>query len=301
VRFRLFIWKTFIIITVDAIFVYLCQQESWISDVQIAAELDSSMPVTRKLLVELGDVVESDGDGNWRVVKTATTEVEIVTQSSNELTISEEKELLTLERRVERGFYMAGKALLEIRNKRLYREQYKTFSDYCQARFSFSYRNANYLIVAVEVMDNLLTNVSSKMGSNASQKNLIQLLPTSTRQTLPLSKLPAEQQLPAWQKAVSVAPNGKPSGKLVSQVVKEIQNQEKEKEKMDDFLTGKRQAKTSSNNRREGLNYKPGNNGCEWFVKVEQSTYKQLKDYQEQNGLPTLNSAISSLLSLINH
>jgi hypothetical protein len=37
--------------TVDAIFVYLCQQQSWISDVEIAAELDSSLPITRKMII----------------------------------------------------------------------------------------------------------------------------------------------------------------------------------------------------------------------------------------------------------
>jgi hypothetical protein len=71
---------------------------------------------------------------------------------------------------------------------------------------------------------------------------------------------------------------------------------------MDDLLTDSQesiQAKTSSNNRKEGLNYKPGNNGCEWFVKVEQSTYEQLKFYQEQNSLPTLNGVITNLLQLV--
>jgi hypothetical protein len=51
-------------LTVDSIFVYLCQQESWVSDIQIAAAHSTSMPVTRKLLAELGDEVEHDGDGN---------------------------------------------------------------------------------------------------------------------------------------------------------------------------------------------------------------------------------------------
>ncbi|GAB4241201.1 MAG: hypothetical protein Kow0049_29650 [Stanieria sp.] len=60
---------------------------------------------------------------------------------------------------------------------------------------------------------------------------------------------------------------------------------------MDDFLIDNQeriQAKTPLNNRQEGLNYQPGNNGCEWYIKVEQSTYEQLKDYQQLNGLPTL-------------
>ncbi|MGL6344550.1 MAG: hypothetical protein ACRC80_36050, partial [Waterburya sp.] len=84
-----------------------------------------------------------------------------------------------------------------------------------------------------------------------------------------------------------------------SQVVKKIQSLEK----MNDLPSDNQEhptTKTSSNNRKEGLNYKPGNNGCEWYVKVEQSTYEQLKSYQELNGLLTLNSAISSLLSQLN-
>jgi hypothetical protein len=276
-------------ITVDTVFVYLCQQQSWISDVQIAAELDSSIPITRKLLVELGDAIENDGDGNWRVVKA--TEVEIVPEDNSQLAISEEKELLRLERRVERGFYMAGVALKQIRDCRLYRQQYKTFEEYCRDRFDFSRVNAFYLIKSVEVVNNLTSNLLT---------NGYQNLPSSVRQIRPLTKLAPKQQLSAWQKAVSVAPNGKPSGKLVSQVVKEIQKLEK----MDDFLIDNQehiQSKTSYSQKQEGLNYKPGNNGCEWYVKVEQSTYEHLKDYQQLNGLPTLNSAISSLLSLVNH
>jgi hypothetical protein len=283
-------------ITVDSIFVYLCQQQSWTSDIQIAAELDASIPITRKLLTELGDVVENDDDGNWRIAKTST--VEIVSESDSELTFEEEKELLRLERRVERGFYMSGKALQEIRNKKLYRQQYKTFSDYCRERFSFSYRNANYLIVAVEVMDNLLTIVSLKNGKHASQKNLIQFLPTSTRQTLPLSKLPPDQQLPAWQKSISLASNGKPTGKLVSMVVDEFKSQENMSNISQDESVNCQRSSVESSQLREGLNYKPGN-GCEWNVKVERSTYEQLKDYQIRMGLPTLNSAIANLLEKI--
>lgn len=37
-----------------------------------------------------------------------------------------------LERKVERAFYEAGKALMEIRDRRLYRSTYKTFEEYCR-------------------------------------------------------------------------------------------------------------------------------------------------------------------------
>jgi hypothetical protein len=131
------------------------------------------------------------------------------------------------------------------------------------------------------------------MRNNVSQKYL--LLPNSLRQTIPLSKLTPSQQCQAWEKAISKANHGKPSSKLVSQVVKEIQAQEK----MDNFLIDnqeQRQLNKLSSQKQEGLNYKPGNLGCEWYVKVEQSTYEQLKDYQELNGLSSLNNAIVSLL-----
>jgi hypothetical protein len=88
-------------------------------------------------------------------------------------------------------------------------------------RFDFSRRNADYLIISVEVIDNLLTSASEKMRSIASQK--YQFLPTSTKQALPLSKLPASKQGLAWSKALEKSNCGKPSGKLVSEVVKEIQ------------------------------------------------------------------------------
>jgi hypothetical protein len=285
-------------LTVDTVFVYLCQQESWISDVQIAMELETSIPIARKLLEELGDVVENDGDVNWRIIKT--TEVEVVSERSDKLTIKEEKELLRLEKRVQRGFYIAGKALQSIRNQKLYRQEYKTFSDYCRERFNFSHRNGNYLIAAVEVMDNLLTLVNSKNGKYISQKNLIQFLPTSMTQALPLSKLPPQQQLSAWQKAISLAMDGKPTAKLVSMAVDEIKNQEK----MDNISISPSEKENNPQNfslggskLKEGLNYKPGY-GCEWNVKVEQSIYEQLMEYRELNGFPTLNSAISNLLTL---
>jgi hypothetical protein len=88
------------IITADEIFVYLSQQESWASEMLIALELGTSIPVVQNLLTQLGDVVESDRSGRWRIVKTVTTE--IVSEETSELTLQEQKDLLQLETRVER-------------------------------------------------------------------------------------------------------------------------------------------------------------------------------------------------------
>jgi hypothetical protein len=47
---------------------------------------------------------------------------------------------------------------------------------------------------------------------------------------------------------------------------------------------------------REGINYKPGNSGCEHYVKVEQSTWESLKQYQEEVGTVTVDAAIARML-----
>ncbi|MBG1264170.1 hypothetical protein F8S20_36450, partial [Nostoc sp. BAE] len=44
-----------------------------------------------------------------------------------ELTEEEQRDRLHLERRVERAFFEAGKALTELRDRRLYRSTHKTF------------------------------------------------------------------------------------------------------------------------------------------------------------------------------
>ena len=45
----------------------------------------------------------------------------------------------------------------------------------------------------------------------------------------------------------------------------------------------------------EGVNYQPGL-GCEYYVRVQQSTWERLKEYQERIGIATLDGAILRLL-----
>ncbi|MEL4898348.1 ASCH domain-containing protein, partial [Crocosphaera sp. Alani8] len=73
-----------------------------------------------------------------------------------ELTNDEQQERLRLERKVERAFYEAGKALQELRKKRLYRSTHATFEEYCLERFGFKRRHPYRLIDAAKVVDNLL-------------------------------------------------------------------------------------------------------------------------------------------------
>jgi hypothetical protein len=156
-----------------------------------------------------------------------TVSVEVV--EFEELTLEEQHLRLQLERKVERSFYECGKALMELRNKRLYRSTHKTFEQYCQSRFSFTRRNVNYLIAGSEVVDNLLA------GTNDSQIQIeddlgticSQILPTNECQVRPLTKLEPDQQREVWQQAVKKAGNKVPSGRIVKDVVQRIMERTK--------------------------------------------------------------------------
>ena len=53
----------------------------------------------------------------------------------DDLTPEEERDRLILERQVERAFYQAGKALKELRDRRLYRSTHNTFPEYHSPTF----------------------------------------------------------------------------------------------------------------------------------------------------------------------
>lgn len=62
--------------------------------------------------------------------------------------------LAEAEEKIERGlatFDEVGKALFEIRDGRLYREEYETFEDYCLGRWHFTSRRARQLMEAADI------------------------------------------------------------------------------------------------------------------------------------------------------
>ncbi|MGK7879634.1 MAG: hypothetical protein AB4060_05985 [Crocosphaera sp.] len=179
--------------------------------------------------------------------------------NTDELTDEEERDRLHLERKVERAFYEAGKALYELRKRRLYRSSHKTFEAYCQERFGFGRHAANRLIAGASVVENLVTigyqNQSEEMVTNNNRTqseemvtigyqnqndethkvtngtqndsdqmvtNGHQILPTSERQVRPLTKLEPDQQREAWAKAVEQAGGKVPSGRIVKSIVDKI-------------------------------------------------------------------------------
>ncbi|WP_414569428.1 hypothetical protein [Nostoc sp. CCY 9925] len=154
-----------------------------------------------------------------------------------ELTEQEQSDRLHLERKVERAFFEAGKALAELRDRRLYRSTHRTFEEYCKDRFSYTYRHVNYLIAGSVIVDNIKMGTNSsqneqvdEMGTNSSQNEQVeemgtissQILPTSEVQVRPLAKLEPQQQHQAWQRAVKQAGGKVPSGRIVKDIVQTI-------------------------------------------------------------------------------
>jgi hypothetical protein len=164
----------------------------------------------------------------------ASATIEVAAVEVPELTEEEQRDRLRLERKVEHAFYEAGKALMELRDRRLYRSTHKTFEEYCRDRFGFTRMAAALKIASVKVMDNLSTNglqneVSTSDGLQAAKMstNGLQILPTNERQVRPMTNLEPEQQRKAWQQAVKEAGNKIPSGRIVQDVVDRIRERTK--------------------------------------------------------------------------
>ena len=128
-----------------------------------------------------------------------------------ELTSKEQKTLENLEAVIEKGlpaFIQVGRALQRIRGEKLYRADYMTFQDYCDQRWGMTIRHAERLMIASKIVDEMRP---------------IGRVPTSESQFRPLTGLkhPKERK-EAWEKAIKMAPGGRPTAKHVEEAVKEV-------------------------------------------------------------------------------
>lgn len=125
------------------------------------------------------------------------------------LTKYERQDLAECEAVIERAlqaFDEFGKALRDIRDRRLYREKYGTFEEYCQARWNVKSSRARQLIAAATVAEEVAT--------------VAALPPSNEAQTRPLAGLATEERQDAWSYAV--ATNGQPTGDQVKTAVGEL-------------------------------------------------------------------------------
>lgn len=140
------------------------------------------------------------------------------------LNAAELAELAACETVIDHGlkiFHAVGMALITIREKRLYRGEFKTFEAYCEARWSFSDNYALRLMRGAEVVNNLTESLPMGRELTAESLPIGNVLPTSERQVRPLIALAPEQQRAAWQQAVETAPSGKVTGAHVEQVAQQ--------------------------------------------------------------------------------
>ncbi|MBG1264609.1 hypothetical protein [Nostoc commune] len=150
-------------------------------------------------------------------VDPATATITVAAVEVPELTEQEISDRLHLERCVERAVFEAGKALMELRDRRLYRSTHNTFEEYCKERFGYSRRQPYLLMDAAVVFDNLLEKCDP----------LDQVLPTNERQVRPMTKLEPYQQQEVWQTAVELAGGKVPTGRIVKDVVQRIMERTK--------------------------------------------------------------------------
>jgi hypothetical protein len=143
------------------------------------------------------------------------------TSQMENLTAEECKKLEGLEtiiRNGQKAFVEAGKALEEIRDKRLYRMKHKTFEGYCQDQWDFRKSHANRLILAAEAYCELHQhNPQFDLTPNGAIN-----ITESLMRPLTLLKTPEERQR-AWNRAVKEVSNPKDvTAKVVKKAIGKV-------------------------------------------------------------------------------
>jgi hypothetical protein len=123
------------------------------------------------------------------------------------------KQLESVIEAVERSWEPLARALVEIRDSKLYRDFYDSFEKYVEQRWELSRARAYQLMEAVKVKDFLSTT-----GRH---------LPTSERQARALMGLEPDLQLKVWLEAIKDDPN--PSGQKVADARRTLINAESKK------------------------------------------------------------------------
>ena len=122
----------------------------------------------------------------------------------NPLTTQEKQQLARLEKVIDdklEDFFEVGSAIMEIKDKELYRETHKNFNTYCHERWGFGRSYANKLIGSAERIKLLPENVAK---------------PANEFQVRPFLKLEPEEFRDKWPEIVKTAGEGKVTSKIVA-------------------------------------------------------------------------------------
>lgn len=113
-----------------------------------------------------------------------------------EMTVSEQSRLDELELAIDGGlqsFMEVGAALAEIREKRLYRSQHRSFEQYCQDRWDFTASRGRQLMAAVQAIASLPEGAPK---------------PANAAQATALADVDPEQRAEVWERATREADDG---------------------------------------------------------------------------------------------
>lgn len=138
------------------------------------------------------------------------------------LSESERKELETCEKQIgclREAAFLTGSSLKTIQEKRLYREEFRTFERYCEAKWKMSVQNAYRCIKAADIIG--LLRKSHQVGDED--------LPTCESHVRPLADgLEEDQWLSAWQQVIEKAEGKAVTAPLVKRVVNNINGKQEE-------------------------------------------------------------------------
>jgi hypothetical protein len=149
------------------------------------------------------------------LVKASSNQTVATVVNDGSLTKNQKKRYVKLEKVIYKGkktFMEVAGALVEIRDERLYRLEYKTFEEYCAKKWDIQPRHAYRLIDASEVVNNLK---SVQLDTNE-----VLAIPDSESTARPYTKLPPEKQVEASKLAAKKSP--KPTAKQVAEAVDEV-------------------------------------------------------------------------------
>lgn len=125
------------------------------------------------------------------------------------LTLDEVRRLDELEQVVETGltvFVKVGNALLEIRDSRLYRQQFPTFEAYCRERWGLKRPRAYELMDAATAVNNV--------------SEISDTTPAKESHAAPLTRLEPEVQREVWKEVLAETPHDEITAKVVDEKAK---------------------------------------------------------------------------------
>ena len=96
------------------------------------------------------------------------------------ISMEESADLVRLERTIKAGldtFLEVGNALAEIRDRKLYRVEHKTFEDYCRKRWNFSANYARRLMFAAEIVEMVPIGTKSLITTESQARELSKVAP----------------------------------------------------------------------------------------------------------------------------